>query len=173
MTDCGTYASNILVAGTPGVGKSSLCKRIAEKTTFKHLKLGEIIEAQKCYEEWDDDMDCSILDEDKTIETLRNLGITKGGYLLEFHDPSFLPQEWFRLVYVLNCDIKELGKRLDQRGYLEAKVRTNLQSEIFQVVSDNLINEGYHIHLLNNTTMEDMESNVSEVVNAIKSIEPN
>lgn len=34
---------NIMVTGTPGVGKTTLCELLAERVGFKHIKVGQIM----------------------------------------------------------------------------------------------------------------------------------
>jgi len=56
---------NIIITGTPGVGKSSLAELVAQQTGLKHLKVGEIIKEGPCHEGWDAELESWILDEDK------------------------------------------------------------------------------------------------------------
>jgi adenylate kinase len=45
---------NILITGTPGTGKTTLCQLLNESLNFSYLNLGKIIKDNKLYEEWDD-----------------------------------------------------------------------------------------------------------------------
>ena len=56
---------NIIVTGTPGVGKSSHCELLAENTGLKHLPVNQIVKERQCHEGWDDEHKSWIVDEDK------------------------------------------------------------------------------------------------------------
>ena len=44
---------NILITGTPGVGKTSTASLIAERLGFRHVNVGELIKQCKCYDGFD------------------------------------------------------------------------------------------------------------------------
>jgi adenylate kinase len=54
-----------LCAGTPGVGKSTLCEQLAERTGLEWLEVGQIAKDCECFEEFDEVYQCPVLDEDK------------------------------------------------------------------------------------------------------------
>lgn len=56
---------NILVTGTPGVGKSLMCKMLSEKTGLTWLDVNALAFEHKCVESYDEVYKCPILDEDK------------------------------------------------------------------------------------------------------------
>ena len=52
---------NVLVTGTPGVGKTSLCSLLENQLPdeynlngFQYIKLTDLIKSQKLYKEWND-----------------------------------------------------------------------------------------------------------------------
>jgi len=51
--------------GTPGVGKSTLCEQLAERTGLEWLEVGQIAKDCECFEEYDEVYQCPVLDEDK------------------------------------------------------------------------------------------------------------
>lgn len=129
--------ANVLVAGTPGVGKSTICTRVmemAEAKGLKHLNIAEMIKKKRLYREWDDERNCSIYDQEMVKGELEKLDLKEGGYLIEFHSVECLDPEVVDHVIVLRTDIGELGRRLEARGYSEEKIRENIECEIFQVV---------------------------------------
>ena len=56
---------NILITGTPGTGKSITASEVASRTGMAHVSLGEIAKEKELYDGWDEQYQCSLLDEDK------------------------------------------------------------------------------------------------------------
>lgn len=56
---------NILVTGTPGVGKSLLCVKLAEITGMRWIDVSKVAVENNCLEEFDQEYNCPVLDEDK------------------------------------------------------------------------------------------------------------
>ena len=56
---------NIIVTGTPGVGKTSHAEMLAEKTGLKHLAINTVAEENNCYDGRDEELQTWIVDEDK------------------------------------------------------------------------------------------------------------
>lgn len=56
---------NIIITGTPGVGKTSHCELLAERTGLKHISVNQVVKDQECHEGWDDEYQSWIVDEDK------------------------------------------------------------------------------------------------------------
>lgn len=58
---------NIIVTGTPGVGKTSHAEMLAEKTGLKHLAINKFAEENDCYDGRDEERQSWIVDEDKVV----------------------------------------------------------------------------------------------------------
>ena len=56
---------NIIVTGTPGVGKTSHCEVLTQNTGLKHLSINAIVKERACHEGWDEELKSWIVDEDK------------------------------------------------------------------------------------------------------------
>ena len=56
---------NIIVTGTPGVGKTVHCEQLAEETGLKHLSVNKIVKERGCHEGYDEELQTWIVDEDK------------------------------------------------------------------------------------------------------------
>ena len=59
---------NIIITGTPGVGKTTHCEVLAERTGLRHLSVNQIVKEKECHEGWDDKFQSWIVDEDKVRE---------------------------------------------------------------------------------------------------------
>ena len=58
-------APNVVITGTPGVGKTTHCEMVAERCGLRHLSVNQIVKDRECHEGWDDKLSCWIVDEDK------------------------------------------------------------------------------------------------------------
>jgi adenylate kinase len=56
---------NIVITGTPGVGKTTHAELLARNTGFKHISINDIVKNERCHEGWDDELETWIVDEDK------------------------------------------------------------------------------------------------------------
>ncbi|KAL6402637.1 putative FAP7-involved in the oxidative stress response [Ilyonectria robusta] len=56
---------NIIVTGTPGVGKTTHCEGLAERTGLRHLSVNQVVKDKECHEGWSDEFHSWIVDEDK------------------------------------------------------------------------------------------------------------
>jgi broad-specificity NMP kinase len=56
---------NIIVTGTPGVGKSRHCEHIATATGLRHMAVNRVAEERACYDGRDAELGSWIVDEDK------------------------------------------------------------------------------------------------------------
>lgn len=57
-----------------------------------------------------------------------------GGNIVEYHGCDFFPERWFDAVFVVQCNNTVLYDRLQERGYNPAKIKQNIECEIFQMV---------------------------------------
>lgn len=56
---------NIIITGTPGVGKTTHAELVAERTGLKHISVNDIVKDKECHEGWDEEYQSWIVDEDK------------------------------------------------------------------------------------------------------------
>lgn len=157
---------NILVTGTPGVGKTATASLIAEAVGLKHINVGELIKQHKCYDGHDDELDTNILDEDKLLDLMENMlqecADENVGIVADYHSCELFPERWFDLILVLRAKTDVLYDRLTERGYNDKKRSENMECEIMQVVLQEA-KESYDteiVHEVQSNTVEDMDSNV-------------
>ena len=115
---------NILVTGTPGVGKTSLCSLLESQLPedydlegFRYVKLAELINTKKLYKTWNEEFNVPEFDVDMVCDELEPMMSQEGGIILEFHSCDFFPERWFDLVILLRCNNMQLFDRLKERGY--------------------------------------------------------
>ena len=160
---------NILITGTPGVGKTSTAQQIAEKlgAGFRCVEVGALVKEHKLgdYNAEFDTMDYDEDNEDKLLDLLEPMCVAEGGCVVDFHSPEIFPESWFELVLVLRASTDVLYDRLTARGYNEKKRTENMECEIMQVVLDEA-HESYDtniVHEVPSNTLEEMEGNVARV----------
>lgn len=62
---------NVIITGTPGVGKTVHCERVAQETGLRHLSINQVAKDRNCYESYDQELGSWIVDEDKVSRICR------------------------------------------------------------------------------------------------------
>ena len=62
-----------LLTGTPGVGKSTLCKELVKVTDFDWIDVSKFAIEHDCIFEVDNEFKCSVIDEDKVSSNTKIL----------------------------------------------------------------------------------------------------
>lgn len=160
---------NIVVTGTPGVGKTSHCETLAERTGLRHVSVNQIVKDKECHEGWDEEYHSWVVDEDKLLDALED-EVAEGGCIIDWHACDLFPERWIDLVVVLRVDTSTLYDRLKARKYPEKKLQENMDSEIMDVLlqeARDSYDENIIVELTSNTT-DEMESNVDRVETWLK-----
>uniref|UniRef100_A0A671PGL0 Adenylate kinase isoenzyme 6 n=1 Tax=Sinocyclocheilus anshuiensis TaxID=1608454 RepID=A0A671PGL0_9TELE len=156
---------NILLTGTPGVGKTTLGKELAQRTGLNYVNVGDLAQECQLFEGFDEEYQCPILDEDRVVDELEDR-MGDGGVIIDYHGCDFFPERWFDIVFVLRTDNTNLYNRLESRGYTGKKLQDNVQCEIFQTIYEEAM-EAYKdeiVHQLPSNTPEDLERNLEQIV---------
>lgn len=145
-------------------------------------------------EEYDENLECPVLDEDKVSvhkQLTRTIPDTNafmfgnlssqlmdflepemesGGNIVEYHSCEFFPERWFDAVFVIQCNNTVLYDRLQQRGYNPTKVKENIECEIFQEVL-NEAKESYAdeiVYQLSGETDANFADSIKQITNFIE-----
>ena len=156
---------NIILTGTPGVGKSSHCEQLGRSTGLKHLSINTVAQERGCISGKDTQLNSLIVDEDLLLDALENEVPTDGGYLIDWHACDLFPESWIDLVVVLRASTEVLYDRLVARGYKANKVEENIDAEVMQVLLDEArgaFDEGCVVELQSNG-IEDLDGNVARI----------
>lgn len=134
------FEISFLFTGTPGTGKSSLSKELTERTGFQWLEVSKLAKDWGCLSGFDEEYQCSVLDEDKVchislliliflfvptfaykiillsqlLDTLEPI-MALGGKIIDYHGCEFFPERWFDIVFVLRTNNTILYDRLQER----------------------------------------------------------
>ncbi|XP_057442526.1 adenylate kinase isoenzyme 6 homolog isoform X2 [Lotus japonicus] len=160
---------NILVTGTPGTGKTTLSADLAEASQLRHINVGDLVKEKNLHDGWDGELDCYLLNEDLVCDELEDV-IEEGGNIVDYHGCDFFPERWFDYVVVLQTDNTVLYDRLSRRGYKDAKLSNNIESEIFQVLLEEA-KESYpedRVVAMKSDTIEDTSRNVATLTDWVR-----
>ncbi len=92
--------ANVLITGTPGTGKTTLCELVSAESGLKGICVGELVKQKNLYDGRCDEFDAFYLDEDKVVDEMED-DMVEGGKIVDYHGSDFFPQRWFQLVVVL------------------------------------------------------------------------
>ncbi|PUU74652.1 P-loop containing nucleoside triphosphate hydrolase protein [Tuber borchii] len=145
---------NIIITGTPGVGKSCHCELLAQITELglKHLSINSIVKERNCYDGYDDELKSHIVDEDKLLDEIED-EVKEGGCIIDWHI--------LLLCYVRIQPFYMIGWR---NGRYK-KLQENLDAEIMQVILEEAreaYDEEVIIELRSDTT-EEIDSNIDRI----------
>ena len=145
----------IVITGTPGTGKTTLAQALAKELGFLHIDVSSIIKERKLSEGYDEERQCETINQEKLVGVLLDMiadGNGHDSYLFDSHLAHYLPNKAVDLCIVTKCDLRELKKRLEERGYSKYKIRENLDAEIFDVCLVEAMEEQEHDVLVVDTT---------------------
>lgn len=162
---------NVLVTGTPGVGKTSLCAALSKQLGLRHVAVGAFARERALLTDYNPRLDCHYLDEDGVLDALEPL-MADGGVLLDHHSVDWFPERWIQLVVVLRTSTHILHDRLTARNYTPTKRDENMQAEIMQVVFDEARESYPKVPLMElmSDSVEQQQSNLSVVSKAIANL---
>ncbi|MEM2087661.1 MAG: AAA family ATPase [Thermoproteota archaeon] len=127
----------IVVTGTPGTGKTSLCEHIAKRNKgWIHLDLGRFAVKTNSVVEYDRSLKTNIIDTGvlkKVLYKYVSINVEKGVKLLidGHYAAEVSPSKYVNCCIVLRCRPDILWLRLkNTRRYVEEKARMNVESEL-------------------------------------------
>ncbi len=172
----------LLVTGTPCTGKTTLARFLAKKLVFEYLNVNKLVKEPankvKLSAVFDKKRQCYIIDPKKLNRILITLIKKAGkpqkakktikGFVIDSLISHFLPCNYANLCLVCTCKLKVLKKRLQKRGYPSAKVRENLDAEIFEVCLIEAREKGHRILIFDSSA--GLKKFLSDAEKAVKKV---
>ncbi|MEK6853953.1 MAG: AAA family ATPase [Nanoarchaeota archaeon] len=162
----------LIVTGTPGTGKTVLAKKLSLLLGYAYFDVGLFVKKVHIYSSYDRKRRTYVVDEAKlagelikvraqigmrpivhsangrianALEAFKASKTGKKGIILDSHMSHYLHFKYADLCLVARCSLKTLEQRLKRKGYGQAKVRENLDAEIFDTCLTEAQEKGHKI----------------------------
>jgi adenylate kinase len=125
----------IIIAGVPGVGKTTIACMLAERLGGVQVNLSELAEAEGLILSWDAERETAVADIDGLrVRLIRILSNPQKPIVVEGHFAvDVTPPQMTSFVIVLRRAPWILKKELESRGYNPEKVRENVEAELINI----------------------------------------
>ena len=118
-------SGKIAVTGTPGVGKTTVARALAEELDGEYFDVTDAVR-EGASSGYDEDRGVPVADIEALLDAVPDGGVVMDGHIAHLLEPD--------AVVVLRCAPDVLRPRLEGRGWDEEKVRENVESEALDVV---------------------------------------
>ncbi|NJE12046.1 adenylate kinase family protein [Thermococcus sp. LS2] len=150
----------IAVSGTPGVGKTTVAKLLAEKLGYKYVDIKKFAIEHGIGEIKGDELEVEIDELAYFIEKeLKGKNVVLDGHL-----SHLMPADQ---VIIIRLHPKIIGERLKKRGYSREKISENVEAELVDVCLVEAIDEHENIIEVDTTgkTPEQVVGEILELLN--------
>lgn len=138
--------TSYICTGTPGTGKTELCKELAKQLNLKYIDANKVIKKEKLAEEYDEVRETNVVDEKRLAKALVKLiKESKKGLIIDSHMSHEIPAKHVDRCIVARCDPDVLRKRLEKKGYPKEKVQENVDAEILDICGSEAKQYGHKI----------------------------
>jgi len=129
----------IVIAGTPGVGKTTVSSILAKILNAVHVDLSKLALEKNLTLYYDEERGSYVIDEEKLVNEVLKLASEHERLIIDTHYPEILPKDFVDVVIVLRLKPSILEKRLLAKNWPLRKVRENVLAELLSVVTVNAI----------------------------------
>ncbi|WP_297074349.1 adenylate kinase family protein [Thermococcus sp.] len=150
----------IAVTGTPGVGKTTVSKLLAQRLGYEYVNLRDYAMEKGIGEMKGDELEVEV---DELVYNFERDFAGKN-VVVDGHLSHFLKAD---LVVVLRAHPKLVGERLKARGYSKEKIGENVEAELVDVILVEALEENGNVIEVN-TTGKTPEEVVDEIIELIQ-----
>lgn len=159
----------IIVTGSVGTGKTFLSKKLSNKLGYPVLDVNRFIKDKKLTEGYDKKKKCYIVNTKKLnkeiIKELKKVEKNNPkGIIIDSHLSHYLPSKYVDLCIVTKCNLKTLKKRLKKKNYSKAKIRENLDCEIFDVCYNGALENKHKVLVVNTDKKIDSKKIINKLI---------
>jgi len=149
---------SLAVTGTPGTGKTTIARALADKLDAEYFDVAKEVrnDASAGY---DEDRGVPVADIEALREAVPEEDVVIDGHIAHLLEPD--------AVVVLRCAPDVLRDRLEERGWSDEKVRENVESEALDIVLAEAVETDAPVFEFD-TTEATPEETVEEVVRALE-----
>lgn len=158
----------IIITGTPGTGKTTVSKLLADKINAKLISINSLLDDYNLNLGTDEVRGYKIVDTKAMIPIVDNIKDEHADELIIFE--GHLAQDYPNSdkVIVLRCNPDILSKRLEKRNWSDKKVKENIEAEILGIcTTESYETYGDIIQEIDtsNNTPEDIVDMIINVIN--------
>ena len=140
----------IAITGTPGTGKSTIAKKLSFLLHYAYLNGNLLVKTSGLSKKYDKKRNTAIVDPSlftRAVLKVREKAAKKGskGLIVDSHLSHFLPSKSVNVCVVLTCSLGMLQRRMAKKGFKKAKIRENLDAEIFDTILTEAAENGHKI----------------------------
>lgn len=154
------YCMKIAISGTPGTGKTTAAKILAQDAGYFLLDVNEFARARRLTLGTDRKRKSAIVD---VAALKKEVARMEGNLVLEGHLSHFCDADIF---IILRANPKELSKRMKAKGWREEKIRENAEAEILNIC----LEEALELHGEKVFEVDTTKKSPREVAGVIKEI---
>ena len=142
----------IAITGTPGVGKTKLARKLSLLLREVYIDLNKLALKSGLARGKDPQRQALVIDEKGLYSAIQPFLKAKKRVIADSHLAHFLPKKAVFCCVVVHCSLPVLRRRLKARGYSPAKVKENLEAELFGIIQSEAEKLGHRILLVDAST---------------------
>lgn len=149
----------IAISGTPGVGKTSVAKKVAEQVGLDYISVNDLAREEGCILSKDQERDTDVVE----IDELRGVTSKLEDCVLDGHISHFLDSD---KTFVLRCRPSILKKRMKEKGWDQEKIQENVDAEILGVIQGEAFRENDETYVVNTSdrSLDDTVKLISSII---------
>ncbi|RLF05933.1 MAG: kinase [Thermoprotei archaeon] len=158
----------IFIGGTPGVGKTTVARRLAARLGIDCISVAELVVREGLHRGYDAERRAYVVDVEGVRERLRLIARGKL-VVVETHVVDSVPPDQVEAAIILRLDPRLLEERLKARGYPPIKTLENVQAELLDACLIDAVRAFGHDRVFEvDTTGKEPDEVVDEIVKILE-----